>query len=410
MATFKPIVFTTKNHIKSDGTTNIKIRIYHNKDSQYVSTPFYVEPVYFEKSGTISKIYYNSENLNFELVEITQKLRKKFIELGNNRTQYMSCIELRDYLVKSIQQNSDFIDFSEFCEEIIRKTKKKNTAEWYSTSLKALQWYFKSEKINVRSITSRTLNECMEKLRESGVNGTPLEPGTVSSYMRGIRSLFGKCKDFHNNEDFGIMPIPHNPFKRLKIPEYKRKRKNLQIDAIKQIRNCKPIFERQIIAKDMFMAMFYLMGINPGDLFKIKGVHSGRIKYKRSKTNTERNTHNFPLSIRIEPELKEIIERYSDTYFFSKIHERYTNDRTFKTAINKGLKEICKDLDIPKATCNWARHSWASIARNNARIPKADVDFCLGHVSNDYRMADIYIEVDYDIFDDTNRKVLDLLL
>lgn len=35
MATFKPVVFTTKNHIKTDGTTNIKIRIYHNKDSQY---------------------------------------------------------------------------------------------------------------------------------------------------------------------------------------------------------------------------------------------------------------------------------------------------------------------------------------------------------------------------------------
>lgn len=28
MATFKWVVFTTKNHIKSDGTTNIKIRVY----------------------------------------------------------------------------------------------------------------------------------------------------------------------------------------------------------------------------------------------------------------------------------------------------------------------------------------------------------------------------------------------
>ena len=32
MATFKPIVFNTKNHIKSDGTTNIKIEYITRKN------------------------------------------------------------------------------------------------------------------------------------------------------------------------------------------------------------------------------------------------------------------------------------------------------------------------------------------------------------------------------------------
>ena len=58
---------------------------------------------------------------------------------------------------------------------------------------------------------------------------------------------------------------------------------------------------------------------------------------------------------------------------------------------------------------NWARHSWASIARNKAGIAKADVDFCLGHVNNDFKMADIYIDIDYSICDKANRAVLDLL-
>ncbi len=34
MATFKPVVMAGISHIKSDGTKNIKIRIYHNKSSK----------------------------------------------------------------------------------------------------------------------------------------------------------------------------------------------------------------------------------------------------------------------------------------------------------------------------------------------------------------------------------------
>lgn len=56
-----------------------------------------------------------------------------------------------------------------------------------------------------------------------------------------------------------------------------------------------------------------------------------------------------------------------------------------------------------------SRHSWASIARNKAGVPKADIDFCLGHVNNDYKMADIYIDIDYSVFDKSNRAVLDML-
>lgn len=56
-----------------------------------------------------------------------------------------------------------------------------------------------------------------------------------------------------------------------------------------------------------------------------------------------------------------------------------------------------------------SRHTWASLARNKAGVPKADIDFCLGHVNNDYKMADIYIDIDYSICDKANRAVLDLL-
>jgi len=36
MATFKAVVFQGGRHLKKDGTTNVKIRVYHNSSAQYI--------------------------------------------------------------------------------------------------------------------------------------------------------------------------------------------------------------------------------------------------------------------------------------------------------------------------------------------------------------------------------------
>jgi hypothetical protein len=53
MATFKSVVITAKNHIKTDGTTNIKICVYHNGIAKHLKTPYYIEPEFMTKAGLI---------------------------------------------------------------------------------------------------------------------------------------------------------------------------------------------------------------------------------------------------------------------------------------------------------------------------------------------------------------------
>jgi hypothetical protein len=214
----------------------------------------------------------------------------------------------------------------------------------------------------------------------------------------------------YNNEDFDIVVIPHNPFKKIDIPEYVRKRKSIAVEHIRRIRDCETENGRIGFARDMFMIMFYLMGINVNDLFKISKIEYGRINYERSKTDKFGKVHALPLSARIEPEAYTLIDKYSpDGCFLSETKRKYSNYENFTKGINTGLKLLCEEMGIPKITTNWARHSWASIARNKAKISKADIDFCLGHVNNDYKMADIYIDIDYSVCDDANRAVLDIL-
>jgi len=411
MATFKSIVFSSKNHVKSDGTTNIKIRVYHNEDSQYIPTKFYILPAHMSKSGEVfQECLEEADMINYELGEIIQQYRKLVLQLGTGRASKMTCKELRDYLMQASKPDYEFIDFVSFSRDIIKNTKKPKTASWYEQSINALVWHYETESIDVKEITGFRLNAFIDHLTRSGKNGDPLEPGSINNYLRAIRALFNKCKLKYNDDDLDIIRIPHDPFSKVRVPTYRRKRKNIGIEEIKKIRDGVFITEREQIGRDVFMMLFYLIGINVNDFYNLSPPRVGRIEYKRSKTDTEDNINAFLLSIRIEPELQALIDKYSKDGFLSGIRSRYCNSYELMRATNKGLKKICAQLGIPKVTTNWARHTWASLARNKAEIAKADVDFCLGHVNNDYKMADIYIDIDYSVCDRANRAVLDLLI
>ena len=408
MATFKAVVFTTGKNIKSDGTSNIKIRVYHNKESQYIPTEYYIEPSFMLTDGSVNTLHPEADLFNYELGETIQKYRKAGLKLGSERSSKMSCSEYRDFIIQSVKPDYEYIDFVKFCNDMIEAEKKVKTAEWYRQSLNSYLWFVDKKKIDARDVTSDKITGWIKQLKIAGQKGDPLSPGSISNYVRGLRALYNECKNSHNKPDLNIIRIPNDPFNIDIIPKYKKKKRNVKVDMVKAIRDYQCNLRRPNMARDVFMMMFYLMGVNIGDLYRLDPPEDGRLNYERSKTDTEDNEM-FMLSVKIEPELQKLIDKYSSKGFLSDI-KKYASVNELIKATNKGLKYICNDLKIPKITTNWARHSWASIARNKAKVPKADVDFCLGHVNNDYKMADIYIDIDYEICDDTNRKVLNLLL
>ena len=54
-----------------------------------------------------------------------------------------------------------------------------------------------------------------------------------------------------------------------------------------------------------------------------------------------------------------------------------------------------------------ARHTWATIASNEAGVDKYTVHTALNHVDENMRVTDIYIAKSWDSIDAANRKVLD---
>lgn len=78
-------------------------------------------------------------------------------------------------------------------------------------------------------------------------------------------------------------------------------------------------------------------------------------------------------------------------------------------SINKLLKSIGKDIGVDDLEFYAARHSWATIATNVAKVDKYTVHTALNHVDDAMKVTDIYIDKDYSIIADANKKVLNLL-
>ncbi|GAA3958466.1 hypothetical protein GCM10022246_10050 [Pedobacter ginsengiterrae] len=229
----------------------------------------------------------------------------------------------------------------------------------------------------------------------------------LHNHMRDLRTLFNEARDFYNNEDLEFHRIKHYPFKKYKLGRVPlTKKRNNSIEEILRIRDC--ITEpgsRAELAKELFILSFLTCGMNAVDFYNVnrKNVRNGRIEYNRSKTQGRRKDNAF-ISIKVVEEAKPLLEKY-----IGKLSVRYSTYGALDTALSQGMKQLRKLTGISVVTTYWARHTFATIARNACRISKDDVALALNHVDDEHRTTDIYIEKDWSIVDDVQKKVVTLL-
>lgn len=413
MATFKAVILKGNVHIKSDGTTNLKIRITHNRKAEYISTDLFVVP---DKSKRGYSLGSNADFINDRLTDYISKYQKAYLNLGE-KSKLMTAMELKQAITEEKQNEIDFIKFADNYMKQLEAQKKDGSiraVRGFLVNLKAF-----SPILYFHQIDSRLLTSFENYLRKEGIeNG-------IQTYMSRFRVIFNKGREFYNDDDRGLIRITNYPFKKYKIrqPITKAQDSCLTVEQMRMLIDHLHVLDRAKLAKDMFMLQFYLIGINTKDLFFASKPVKGRLKFDRFKTKRE-------YSIKLEPEAIEIIEKYKGKQSLINMSGLYCDYLHFQTAINKGLKIICNslhrefedkrtpeqikaklELDFPrKITSNWSRHTWATIARNDCKINKDDVALCLGHEDKDNKVTDMYIRYDYSIIDESNRKVIDIIL
>jgi hypothetical protein len=411
MATFKAVVLSGVNHLKSDNTTNIKIRVTHNQKAEYISTDLYINPVNF-KNGTASGL--NSAFINMRTTDYIGQYQRRYLKLGD-LAERLSAKELKAELLKDHIEQIDFLKFAEDYRKQLIEDKKFGSERAVRGLLTNLRKY--RNDIRFSDITAKFLEDFERYLNKQGIHQA------VETYMSRFRVIFNKGREHYNDEDRGILRIANYPFKKYRVNQVRDKNKprtsakdnSLTLAQLKKLIEYKPAGKRETLAKNMFLLMFCLIGPNTKDLFTMtKANRTGRILYNRFKTGKK-------FSVKAEPEALTYASLYPGSGKLIAAESEYTDYLNFQKALNIGLKSICKNIrdaelkengytDWPvKITTNWSRHTWATIARNDCRISKDDVALCLGHEDADNRVTDMYIKYDYSILDEANRKVLDLV-
>ena len=384
MATFKTVV----QKMRSDNTYPIYIRVTHNREIAYIKTEKYALSKKV-KNGIISDTNIITDCASL-INDYTDRLNKE--KIGD--------WSVKD-VVKFLKQGSSDILFKEYADGHIKAMSKSGrdySAENYSIALKSFL-NFVGDKITFQGITSKIIKAWIQSLEHTS--------RAKEMYPNAIKAMFNSGCDYYNDYDKGIIRINNQPFKSVSIPksDLPEKRAISPYDIMK-IFTYTPKTSRENLGKDVAMLIFYMVGINTIDLYKQdKGVvRSGKICYNRSKTEHARQDNAY-IEIYITPQVRHIFDIYQDDKRLFSFYKRYTNAKEFNRGVNKGLKSICKALNIPEVSTYTFRHSWATIARNECGYSDEDVAFCLNHVSA-HKITQRYIKINYSRIDEINERVI----
>lgn len=419
MATVSWVVM--KHHKKADGTYNIKIRITHNRTTAYLATEIYTDMVRFKK-GSSSGIITDGDiedEVNAKVKEI-----RKIINLSQ---EIVSCLETaKDVIsfIESRKQTSKDIDFFEYADKIIQNTDRSGTKYIRENAVMVFSRFLGKRELPFNMFTGKLLRAFDAWLRTERVYITertkiahtvkPASDSGVRLYMTTLKSIFYKALNEYNDYDIGNIIIANNPFRSYKVPhENVAMKKAVSVETIKTIRDYKSTNKknRQVtLARDMFMLSFYLAGINMADLFECGPINKdGRLEYNRVKTRDKKKDSAFT-SIFVIPEALEIIEKYKDPdgIRLLRLYKDFKRKENVQTIVNTGLYRICDESGIPHVCYYTARHSFATIARNDCDVPKDDISLCLTHQSG-FKITDTYIKPDFKRIDEVVHKVVSLL-
>ena len=431
MATFKICIF--EHQKRRDGKYPVSIRVLWKSKAAYIHTEFYVTDKQINKKTFEVKDNFILGELNKRIIKYEELKARK---LGF-RIELYTAKELAEWFQKEIRPGTDnTINFIEFARRQIEDMKSQGritTASNLNRTINSLIDFCNGrEKICITEITSKFLKQfeafllktrTMKRKNQFGklvtITRKGLAPVSIINYMTDIRTLFNDAIEEFNDEDKDDIKIVHYPFRKYKIkkpPETEKRNLSAeQIKAIRDVTDEKLQLSRTIFSRDVFMLSFSLCGINFADLYFADHFPEAgkmvRLEYNRQKTKGRRKDSAF-ISIKVEPEVRTLVEKYRDktgerAFDF---HKRYSDFRNFSANVNKGLKKVAAACEIKEPLSTYyARHSWATIARNKCGISKDDIDLALNHIDQGLKMADVYIEKDWSIIDHANRKVLDYL-
>ena len=364
---------------RQDGTHLIKIRMTHRRKVVRKQTPIYVTRDQLSRDG--------------------RKVKDAAV---------LAAIDRHLARLRAAVANVEGAEWMDAAERMTAGMERR-TRLGYKYTLNALRKFTGRDRLDINEVTFEMLSAWKAWIEARNGKGCR----AVSYYLEHLKTIHGEARSLYNDDDVGVVRIPRQPFRKGLIPSQpKTSHRALTVDQMKAVAACEPKTMRGKMAKDVFLLSFALVGMNTVDMYHLKkaDLKDGVLTYRRAKTDSRR-ADKAVMSVRVEPEAAAIIARRKGMggalLMFA---SRYGTDAEFNRAMNIGLKEVGRLCRIDKLTTYHARHTWATLARNEVGVTLGDVGEALNHSPRgSERVTDIYVERDFSRVWDTNRKVLDLV-
>jgi integrase len=387
MATFSPVVRT-----KDKEFNTVYIRISHNSKTDYIKTSMSLHKSGIKKGEIVDHTI---------LANCYIKIKSYINKLNDLNTESWTVKEVKEFITSETSSNISFSDFArKYIDKMIVSGRKKPASN-YTCALNSLEKHY-GKSIFFSDVTSKELRAWIDTLSET--------KRAKNLYPVIIKKLFDEGCLEYNDYDRNIIKISGQPFRAVKIPDSDTPQKRTtNAETIRTILAVSPAVSREELARDIVLLVLYLVGINTVDLYGIeKTAFDGeKLCYNRKKTEGKRKDKAY-IEVLVNEEILPLFEKYKGNKRLFNFSERYSDPDLFLTAVNKGLKSLCRKANVSKITVYWLRHTWATIAQNQCGASTELVGFCLNHASA-HRVTEGYIEKDFAPIDILNRKVLDYI-
>ena len=380
-----------RGNVDKNGTAPLLIAVNHNSSTLYIPiVGVRLKPNQWDAKNKKVIKHPQADTINSVAVTTLGKATEAVMRLGSVRG--LSTSQVRDMIADYIYPSDDtdtgvvavMVEYMNRCDRESTKDKFKQTIvhirRWLGTK-------------GARSLQFGDIDaEWLKGFDRYLVTYCP-SVNSRSIHLRNVRTIFNHALNKQ-------LTTAAYPFRQYKIRQAPANPTPLTLDQLKKLWQHKPVNDAQDYALDIWRLVFSLIGINMADLCQLRSMSQGRINYTRQKTGRL-------YSIKVENVARMLIQAHRGKNYLVDVLEHYKSIHVATGMINRHLKDIAKDLELPPITTYTARYTWATLALS-IDIPIEVISQALGH-SYGMAVTQGYIMPDRRKVDEANRKVLDLL-
>jgi integrase/recombinase XerD len=362
--------------VNKEGTYPVKIKVYFQGKPKYYPTG-----ICMSTKEELEEVLESKSKKNIEIQDIIGKELSRILKNVDILVERgtFSFSNLNNMLGKNIGGSLNEMISAKIKE--LENEEKFGSSAFYKGTLSLLKRYMKHD-VPIKEVTVEWLNG-LEKFILKTANQT-----TVAMNMRNIRATMNIAKQV------GVIRESDYPFGRGKyqIKEGSGKKKALNKKQLKAIAEYSDGSMTTEFYRDLWLFIYFCNGLNVADLISLKfsDIQNGEISFIRKKTK-DRTRDVKRIYAAITPEMYSIINKWGNdpkksVYIFPFLkpgdsaweHEKKKKNLT--KLINKRMKMIGEKLNLGKITTYVARHTYATVLRNEG-VPISIISPMLGHSS-----------------------------